>query len=127
MQYRSLSSSQESVTKSLLSHRSSRASSSAVEFVDENEKKREDLNLYDWLSSTNSPRQASDVAKSPVPNRAEIGEAPGNDSTGRNSNDFVGIVRKSREKFVNDSSRTFRLKLIEIVCQKENGNEGLFY
>eukprot|EP00794_Sanderia_malayensis_P007184 gene7184-7990_t len=71
---RSMSSSPGSATKGLLSRRSSQATSSDGEFVDENEKKKEDETLYDWLSKSNSPRQVSDVAKSPLNDPEHIDE-----------------------------------------------------
>ena len=81
--YRSVTSSPASITKSLLSKRSSQGSSSAAEFVDENEKRKEDLNLYDWLSATNSPRQHSEGEKSPMKMQPELPETPYKDNTSK--------------------------------------------
>ena len=44
--------------RSLLGNQSSTGSTSEAEFCD-NQKKKDELNLYDWLSATNSPRQKS--------------------------------------------------------------------
>ena len=51
--------------RSLLGNRSSIGSTSEAEYFSKSEKKNE-LNLYDWLSATNSPRQKSSSSEENV-------------------------------------------------------------